>query len=113
MNVGVEHTLFGAQTIAAQSGSCIVVHLISVVELTIVEHLLARNGIAGVDTLNGAQLVLVGFAWQRFLPVDMRSDGFTVAVFGYHVRLVTSILRIGKTCAYNAVAHPRDKLLVL
>ena len=110
--VGVEIALLGIESVAAQSSSRIVIHLIAIVKLTIVEHLLAGDGVACIYAFDGTLLVLVGLAGQRLLPVEVRRDGVAVLVLCYHVCLVAAILRVSESCADDAVTHPHDELLV-
>ena len=111
-DVGVEVALLRIEAVAAQGGSRVVVHLVAIVHLSGVEHLLSRHGVYGVEALHGPLLVFVGFARQRFFPVEVRSHGVAVLVFGDEIGFVATVCRVGKTCAQDRVAHPEDKLLV-
>ena len=111
--VGVEVALLSHEAVAAQCCRNVVVNLVTVVHLRSVEHLLASNGVGLIETLDGALLVLVRFARQVLLPVEVRGDRVAVLILGNHVGLVAAIGWVGKTCAQNAVAHPHNKLAVL
>ena len=111
--VGIEVTLTGVETVAALGGSDIVINLIPIVQLLVIEHLLARHGIGDIETLEGALLVLIWLAGQPLVPVEVGLHGVAVLVLGNHVGLVAAVGRVGKACAQDGVAHPHHKLLIL
>ena len=112
-DIGVQVALVGHEAVTAQGGSGIVVNLILIVELAVVEQLLAGHGVGDIHALDGALLVLIGLAGQRLAPVDMGSDWLAILVLGNHVGLVAGIGGVGKTRTEDRVLDILHKLLVL
>ena len=111
--VGIEVAFLWQDAVFAQGGRCVVVNLVAIIQLSVVEQLLACNGIGYVQALNGALFVFVRLAWQRLFPVNLRANGVSVLVFGYHIGFVAAVSWVGQACAEDAVAYPIHKLLVL
>ena len=75
----------------------VVIYLITVVQLTPVKQFLTRYGIIGIETLKSTLLVLVGFARQRFLPVQVGLHGLTILIFLNLVGLVATVCGVCQT----------------
>ena len=112
-NIGVQRPLLGVHAVAAQGSRSVVVDFVFIVQLAVVQEPFACDGVGHVEAFDGALLVFVWFAGQRFLPVYAGLHGIAILIFGNHVRLVAGILRIGQTSAENTVAYPHDKLAIL
>ena len=112
--VGIEVAFLRIETVAALGSSGIVVYLITIVELTGIQHLGSVDRMHGINALDGTHLILVGFApGDGFAPIEMGGYRIALAVFLYLIGLVSSIGRVGQTLADDAVTHPVDKLTVL
>ena len=111
-HIGIQDALLRIDAILTLGSLRIVVDLVAVVHLTPVEHLLASDGIGGIQTLDGTLLVLVRLAGQLLLPVEVRLHGVAVLVFLNLVGLVTTIGRVSQTLAQNRVANIVDELTV-
>ncbi len=89
--VGIEVALAGGEAVAALSGSHVVVNLVAVVQLLVIERLLAGHGVGDIEALKGALLVLVGLTRQALVPVEMGLHGVAVLILGNHVGLVAAV----------------------
>ena len=111
--VGIEVALLRQYAVFAQCGRGIVVNLVAIVQLPVVEKLLARHRIGDIQALDGTLLVFVWFSGQRFFPVHLWANGVPILVFCNHIRFVSAVSGVGQACPEYAVAHPIHELFVL
>ena len=112
--VGVVVATFGLEAVASACSLGVVVYLVSVVELVGVEFAYTCNWVCAIYAFDCTLLILVRVAPRNSLvPVEVRCHRVSFAVFLDFEIFVTTVCRVGKTLAYDAVANPEYKLLVL
>ena len=111
--VGIEVALLWQDAVFTQGGRCVVVNLVAIIQLPVVEQLLARNGIGNIHALDGALFVFVRLARQWLFPVHLWPNGVSILVFGNHIGFVATVSGVGQASAQDAIAHPINELLIL
>ena len=109
-HIGVEHTFFGIEAVLAQCRLFVVEDFVAEEHLALIEHFRAVN-VGGVEAVDGALLILVGFAPREgFVPVEMRLHRIAIAVGFNLVGFIAPEGRVGQALAEDTVAHPFHKL---
>ena len=108
----VEISFLSIQTVAPKSCRHIIVHLITVVQLTCVNGLFTCHRIDDIETVECTLFIFVRLARQRFLPIQVRLDWIPIFIFCYFISFVSGKGRVSKTFSNNRILYPIHELLV-